>query len=430
VKAAWLLLLAACSTEDNLGNHVFGDARWSIAIGSSGEERATALAIDTIGNVIVAGTCDGVIELGTTRVDCHGSFITSRATDTGRELWTVVLHNAVVTSLDVDENAFIIATGSYSGNANVAGTQLTTAGTDPFVAVFDGTGALEGVAPLGVVGTAVSPVGTIQPDGCIYVTGGFHGTMPTPDGAMTNDSGELDGYVSDHFANGDGDWFVPLSGDGDQVGRALAVNGERLAVLVQSSGPMFVGAQPVSAPAWPATVLAQFAVNGELLWTRALAATSEHIAVSRSGTIVVTERDTELACPRMRGFDVAGTEQWTTPCEPSARVIDAVHVGAQGTIVTGGRTMSPDGGELFLAAHDEDGAPLGSIESPAYPYAHGSSLDGIAIEPTGEVAFIATVNHRFDFGNGMLPFEGAHDAVIVKLDSPRGHDGPVVLLRE
>ena len=46
MKAAWCSCSAACSTEDNLGNHVFGDARWSIAIGSPGEERATALAID------------------------------------------------------------------------------------------------------------------------------------------------------------------------------------------------------------------------------------------------------------------------------------------------------------------------------------------------------------------------------------------------
>jgi hypothetical protein len=428
MKAAWLLLLAACSSEDNLGNHVFGDARWSIAIGSPGEERATALAIDTIGNVIVAGTCDGLVDLGTTRADCHGSFISQRATDTGAEQWSAVLQGAVVTSLSIDELGFIIATGSYTGTANLAGTQLTTDGTDPFIAVFDRNGGVEGVTPLGVIGTAVSPIGTVQPDGCIYVTGGFHGTMPTPDGAMTNDTGELDGYVSGHFADAGGAWFVPFSGDGNQIGRGLAQNGERLAVLVHSSAPMLVGAEQVSAPAWPATLLAQFAVDGTLMWMRTLGDSSQHLAVARDGTLVVTEH--EQSCARLRGFHVDGDEQWATPCEPADRVIDAVHVGWDGIIVSGGRNLSPDGGELFLSAHDEHGAPLGHVESPDYPYEHDSSLDGIAIEPTGEVAFIATVNHRFDFGNGMLPFAGEHDAVIVKLDSPRGQDGPVVLLRE
>jgi hypothetical protein len=234
--------------------------------------------------------------------------------------------------------------------------------------------------------------------------------------------------VSGHVADAGSAWFVPLSGGGNQIGRGLAQNGERLGVLVHSTAPMLVGAEHVNAPAWPAAVLAQFAVDGKLMWMRSLSDTSEHLAVSRTGTLVVTER--EAGCPRMRGFHVDGDEQWATACEPSSRVIDAVHVGWDGTIVSGGRNLSPEGGELFLAAHDEHGAPLGSVESPAYPYEHDSTLDGIAIEPTGEVAFIATVNHPFDFGNGMLPFEGGHDAVIVKLDSPRGHDGPVVLLRE
>ena len=101
-------------------------------------------------------------------------------------------------------------------------------------------------------------------------------------------------------------------------------------------------------------------------------------------------------------------------------------VGGQGP----GRLAVAGTGALVDLGNGTTGAPLGHVESPDYPYEHDSSLDGIAIEPTGEVAFIATVNHRFDFGNGMLPFAGEHDAVIVKLDSPRGQDGPVVLLRE
>ncbi len=431
MRAAWLLLFAAaCSTEDNLGNHVFGDARWSIAIGSPGEERATALAIDTIGNVVVAGTCDGLVDFGTTHADCHGSFLTKRATDTGAELWTLTFDNAVVTSLAFDELGYLIATGNYAGTANIAGTQLSATGTDPFIAVLTGDGEAAGVSPLGLVGTAVSTVGTVQPDGCIYVTGGFHGTMPTPDGTMTNETGALDGFISGHFADTGGAWFAPFSGDGDQRGRALAVHGERLAVLVHSSAPMLLGNEPISAPAWPANILVQFAVDGTLLWTRALPDSSEHLAVTRTGTVIVTERDEIASCPRIRAFDPAGAQRWISSCEPSARVIDAVHAGAEDIIVSGGRNLAPEGGELFLSAHDADGTLLGTIESPDYPFEHDSSLDGIQIEPSGEVAFIATVNHKFDFGNGMLAFQGAHDAVVVKLDSPRGEDGPVVLLRE
>jgi hypothetical protein len=427
------LVLAACSTEDNLGNHVFGDVRWSVAVGSPGDERATALAIDTIGNVIVAGTCDGFVDFGATRASCHGSFITQRAYDTGREEWTLVLTNATVASVAIDELGYVIATGSYRGTLDLAGTQLTATGTDPFIAVFDRAGRVEGVAGLGLVGTAATPTGVVEPDGCVYVTGGFHGDMPSPSGLVTNNTGALDGYVAGHFADATGAWTVHFSGEGDQVGRSLALNRERLAVLVHSTGPLSIDNHSVDAPAWPASVLLQFAINGELLWAHALPAASEHVAVARSGAIMVTSRETNALageCPRLRAFDVAGDELWATPCEDPQRSIDAIAVGAQGTIVTGGRSVNEHGSALFLAAHDAGGAPIGRVSSPVHPYARDSSFDDIAIEPSGEVAFIASLDHPLDLGTGPLPFAGDHDAVIVKLDSPTGRDGPVVLLRE
>ena len=118
-----------------------------------------------------------------------------------------------------------------------------------------------------------------------------------------------------------------------------------------------------------------------------------------------------------------------TECTPD-RSHDALAIDVAGTIVSGGRSFDPAGGELFLAAHAADGTPIGSITAQPYPaFTRDSSLDGIAIEPSGEVAFLASVNHPFDFGNGMVPFAGMHDAVVVKLDSPTGeHDGPIVLL--
>jgi hypothetical protein len=425
--AALIFGLAACTTEDNLGNHVFGDARWSVSIGSPGQEAATALAIDPIGNVIVAGTCDGLVKFGATRQECHGSFISHRAYDTGAENWSVVLQSAHVTSLDLDENGYLIATGSYTGTADIAGTPLTTWGVDPFIAAFNTSGALEGVAALGMDGTAVAPVGAIEPDGCVYVTGGFHGTMPTPDGQISNPSDELDGFVAGHFADASDAWTVPLSGEGDQVGRALAVQGEHLAVLAQSTGTMKIGAQAIMNAS--ASMLLQFSITGRLQWTYALQEPSDRIAVARTGDILIASDDVANACTHLRAFDVAGRERWTTPCIGD-RDYGALAIDAQGKIVAGGRSYDPAHGELFLAAYDAEGNTIGSIQAQPYPFERDSSLDGIAIEPTGEVAFIASINHPFDFGNGMVPFLGEHDVAIVKLDSPTGqHDGHVVLLR-
>ncbi|HEY5927412.1 MAG TPA: hypothetical protein VIV11_37265 [Kofleriaceae bacterium] len=420
MSRAWLLALAlaGCTSEDNLGNHVFGDARWSVAIGSPGQDRATALAVDPIGNVIVAGTCDGLVDFGSTRADCRGSFITRRAWDTGREEWTAVLAHATVASVHIDERGSVV----------VAGMQQTATGSDPFVATYDGAGVLQTIAGFGHIGTAVATAGAIEPDGCIYMTGGFHGTMPTPEGPMTNQSGQLDGYVSGHFDSG-GAWTVRFGGDSDQLGRALALRGEHLSVIAQASAPLRIADQTVEAAVYPASVLLQLSILGDVQWTRALPGASEHLAVAPDSSIVVTELDAAMACTRLRGFDVAGRELWATPCV-GQRSTDAIAIGVDGTIVSGGRNFDLQSGELFLAAHAADGRPLGSTSAQPYPFERDSSLDAIAIEPTGEVAFVGSVNHPFDFGNGMLSFHGMHDAVIVKLDSPSGHDGPVVLLRE
>jgi hypothetical protein len=250
---------------------------------------------------------------------------------------------------------------------------------------------------------------------------------------MINDTGELDGYLAARFPDMTGSWTVRLAGSGDQLGRSLALHDERLGVLAHSNAPLTIGTTPIDAPAWPASVLAQFAVDGTLQWTRVLPDRSDHVVAAPSGALVVASTESEgdvTDCARLRAFDDNGALLWATRCNLPQRPIDAIAIGAQGTIVSGGRNLAPGGGELFLDAHSADGEPIGSIESPAYPFARDSSLGAIAVAPSGEVAFIATVNHPFDFGNGMLPFEGAHDAVVVKLDSPRGHDGPVVLLRE
>ena len=424
MKTALFVMLAACSSEDNLGNHVFGDARWSVALGSTGEDRATAIAVDAQGNVIVAGTCDGVIGFGASGATaaCNGSFITERARDDGRELWTAILRGTEVSSVGIDGAGNVVVTGSYTASANVAGVPLSTTGTDQLIAIFDPDGGVHRVAQLGMLGMAVSPVGTVEDDGCVYVTGGFWGTMPTAGGSVTNDSDDLDAYFAAHDPDGSLAWGALFGGDGMQRGKALAASDDgHVAVLVESSAPIAM----VDAPSWPATFVARYTNEGALEWTRAQpTADLAHIAITPGNDIVLGGSDGD--CPVVRVLDEGGRPRWTTTCTKRATV-EALAVAPDGTILAGGHNLASGVGELFLAAYSAEGASIGLAESPLYPYPADSHLAGIAVEPSGEVAYIASVNHPFDFGNGMLPFAGGHDVVIVKLESPTGHDGPVVL---
>jgi len=415
LAAAALLLLAACTTQDNLGNHVFGETRWSIALGSPGEDRATAIAVDPIGNVIVAGTCHGELDFGSGPQSCEGAFITQRASQTGGEMWTVRLADAEVGSL------------SYINDTIVAvGSEALELGSDQFIAIFDTTGHLSSLTRLGLVGTVVSPVGAVAGDGCIFATGGFEGSVPSTD-VVTSTQGDLDGYVSAHYHDATPSWSVGMHGEGAQLGTSIAVTPDNhIAVLVDASAMFTIGGKMVASRTWPASLLLRLAPSGDLTWARALPDHPRHLAVSPQGDMIVA------GCPTTRAYTAQGVQRWAVPCNSDDAQADALAVADDGTIIVGGHhaDAAVADGELFLDAYDADGNSVGGARTAAYADPTDSQIAATAIEPSGEIVFTATASHDFDFGNGMLANAGYHDVVVVKLDSFVGRDGPILLANE
>lgn len=405
--------LAACTTSDNVGNHVFGPTRWSIVIGGAGDERSTAVAVDPTGNVLVAGTCSGDLDLGSGVVPCNGSFVSQRASETGGEQWTVELAGIRVDSL------------SYvGGHLIVVGSKAQAAGSDQVVSILDGTGQLLTTSTLGIVGTIVTPVGVAADDGSVFTTGGFTGSVPST--VVTTSDGDLDAYVSAQLPERSSAWSIGFSGAGSQLGTAVAVTADRhVEVLVDATGSFAIGGHTVTARAWPATLLVRLESTGELVWARALSDRGDALAASPGGDAIVA------GCPT-RSIAENGSERWAVPCNSDDAVVDSLAVSAQGTIVIGGHHTDPtlSDGELFLDAYDEEGSSVGGARTARYGAATDSAIAAVAIEPTGEIVLAATASHQLDFGNGMLPYAGMHDVVVVKLDSFVGRDGPIVLARQ
>lgn len=413
--AAAALLLAACTTQDNLGNHVFGDTRWSISLGSPGEDGATAIAVDPIGNVIVAGTCHGDLDFGSGAESCEGAFITQRTSQTGAEMWTVRLAGAQVGSLSY-VNDTIVAVGS----------ETQELGSDQFIAIFDTSGHTQSITRLGLVGTVVSPVGATSRDGWIFATGGFEGSVPSTD-VVTSVQGDLDGYVTSHYHDATPSWSVGMHGAGPQLGTAIGVTPDNhIAVLVAASAPFTIGGKMVASRTWPASLLLRLAPSGDLTWARALPDQPHHLAVTPDGDMIVA------GCPTVRAYNAQGGQRWAAPCNSDDAQADALAIADDGTIVLGGHhaDAAVADGELFLDAYDADGNSVGGARTAAYADPTDSQIAATAIEPSGEIVFTATASHDFDFGNGMLANAGYHDVVVVKLDSFVGRDGPILLANE
>jgi hypothetical protein len=400
--ACALVCVAACSSEDNLGNHVFGEARWSIALGSSGVDRGTAVIVDQIGNVIVAGSCDGVMDFGSGPVGCYGSFISQRASESGAEQWTTLLPDARVSRLALVGDR-VHAIGTRPGPDGVV---------DQFIAVFGDDGEALELRHLGLAGIVTSAVATFGGDGRVLTTGGVGATA--------------DVFLASFDASGAQAWSTVFSGEGRQVGTLIAASPDSsVVVLVEASGPMTVGNWLVDAPAWPTQLLVSLDADGEVKWAQPVTDPVHQIAIAPTDDVIVA------GCPRIGVLERDGDERRRVDCKDPYAIVDAVAVSAGGLFVLGGHHIDAanDDGELFFLAFERDGTLASSAVSIAHPEPSDSSVDAIAVEPTGEVVFVVSATHAFDFGNGLLPHAGQHDVIVAKLDSSTGRDGQVVLAR-
>jgi hypothetical protein len=407
---ALLLVVAmcasACSTRDNLGNHLFGEARWSFALGSPGGENATAAIVDPIGNVIVAGTCGGTIDFGSGPRECSGSFVSQRASDSGSEQWTAQFADARVTQL-VNVGTDVHVTGTRPGVDGVV---------EQFVAVLDRTGKLRSTRDLGVGGMVALPIGTLAADGTVYMTGAM-----STDRSFTADT--LDIFVGAYSVDGTPVWSTTFTGEGYQLGGGLSVapDGD-VVLLVEANAPFWVGNRRVDVDR-PRQLIVRISDAGELVWAKAPSDVVHQIRMTPDDAVVVG------GCPSSGAYDASGDEQWRVSCFDTIATIDAMTVSPSGEIVMGGHHPNPSDGELFLVAFDGDGQLIASARTLEYPHPNESRIDAIAVEPTGEVVFVISASHAFDFGNGMLPYAGNADVMAVKLDSTTGRDGQVVLAR-
>lgn len=408
-----LVCVAACSTQDNLGNHVFGEARWSLSLGSPGVERATAVTVDPIGNVIVAGTCGGAIDFGSGPIDCYGSFISQRSSETGAERWTTRLPDARVSQLVLVGN-----------DVHVIGTRPVLDGlVEQFIAVIDAGGELRASTELGLAGIVTAPVAAFDAEGRVFTTGGV-GSMPESDAQATRDT--LDLFVSAHHPDGTHAWTTVMPGDDRQVGTAIAVspNGD-LVLVVEASGPFAIDGELIDHDHWPVQLVVRITQSGDLVWAQEMPDVVQRLALTPIDAVVLG------GCPSTGVLDPTGDERWRVGCKDPVATVDAVAVSAEGEIVLGGHHANAAGedGELFLVAFDGNGNLISSARSVEFPEPSDSRIDAIAVEPTGEVVFVTTATHAFDFGNGLLPYAGQEDVIVAKLDSSTGRDGQVLLAR-
>jgi hypothetical protein len=414
-----------------------GAFEWGFAYGDSSGEAAEAVAVDSAGNVIVAGVFAGSIDFGCGALqgeDGAGSTnaFVAKLDPNGRCLWSDAFGGrgpAAATGVAVDAMGNVILTGYFGTSINFGRNHLPGAeAQNLFVAKLDPGGAVEwsqsfggGQSPGGTI--AVDPMGNILVLTYFPIDGGTGGIFVAkldPTGALT------------------WKWTVP-----NVAAVGLAVDASGNAFL---SG-FFSGSVALAGCTLTTTVrangfVAKLEPGGVCMWSQPLgtvgAAAALSAAVDSGGDVIIAgdfSGSLNLGGATFMGeagelnlfvtkFDPSGAYLWGEGFAGGEAFASRLAVDPSGNVFVtgllygsvdfgGAKPLTSAGGAVLLASFDAGG-------NYRWARSFGGSLDppsdgaGIALTPSCHVVIAGQFKGTLDFGGTPLASAGGGDAFVAK----------------
>jgi alpha-tubulin suppressor-like RCC1 family protein len=338
---------------------------WALQCGGAGPDRATGLALDPNGEILVAGYFTGPATFGPMTVPTGGTnmFVVKFRRD-GSFRWLRQADTSTTPTLAADSAGSVLVTGSFKTSVSFDGVTLVgTAGvTNAFVAKYDTLGNI--LWARGVTGGGPIQGRGVTVDGArdVFITGSFRGlaTFTSTNFAMING---LDVFVAKYDPNGNVLWARRAGntpGDGSILrnDEALAIASDRqgnVAVAGYFNGPTFFGSNVLTSVAsnQPGFFLAKYDPAGNVLWATQnrgkLAATGNSLATDAAGNLFVTGVFRETA-----SFDsqiltsVSGSDIFIALYDATGRLVKVRRAG--GSADDAGQAVASDGhGNVFVA---------------------------------------------------------------------------------
>lgn len=233
-----------------------GVLRWKKRFESSEHQRARSVAIDTNGNIFVAGEFDDAsINLGGPPLLNAGAtdVFLAKLSPSGEHLWSRSIGGANVESVvgvSLDHQANVVLLGGFAGTVNFAGHQIASAGmSDTMLASFSAQGVPRWIARFG--GPADDSANAIavaeHGDGDIVIAGDMHKSLDL--GERLVSVGESDAFVARLSPTGEPIWAHRFGGLDKDYANAVVITAAREVLLggVFSAIIDLGGAQYVSA---------------------------------------------------------------------------------------------------------------------------------------------------------------------------------------
>jgi hypothetical protein len=428
-----LTLSALLTTSDS---HAVPVHEWSYRMGGTNTNIAHDVAVDGLGNIIVAGTFAGTMNLGGGALMSVGSYdiFLAKFDASGVHQWSQRFGN---TGLDgaravtVDGAGNITMTGYFRAPVSFGGAPLAgRGGLDIFVARFDATGAHQWSRWYG--GSSNDEGQDIATDGSgnVVVTGQYAGAADLGSGVNTPGFGGLDAFILKVDASGAFQWSKGLGSSSTDAGYGVAVDASSSIFVTGSfSGAVNFGGGPLASAGSSDIFIAKYGSNGVHQWSTRIGGASADagnaIAADAGGIIVAGAYNGAL----LARYDTGGLQQWirsftstgamqSMDLAVSSSGMIAVTGNLQGTADLGGGPLTSAGDDdIFLAVCDATGAHLWSqrFGNTGDDWGHGCAFDAFG-NLIGAGIFSASVN----FGGAALVSAGLSDIYVVKFDDDTG----------
>ncbi len=263
---------------------------WLRQLGGTNNDRATALALDLMGNVIVAGQFSATLDFNGTNLTTFGSndVFLAKFDNTGALLWARQAgstNSEAARDIAIHSNGDIAISGSFQRTADFGGVLITnksnaiTPFSDAFVARYDTDGLV--LWAKGSGGTSEDRATGVAFDraGNVFITGGFN-TSATFDNITLNSIRKgLEIFVAKYGPTGNVVWArAPSTASSDAA--VFAFDDEATALATDSSGNIFVAGYFQSLGIFGSNTVASASTNapdlfltkyddaGNVLWVR------------------------------------------------------------------------------------------------------------------------------------------------------------------
>lgn len=421
---------------------------WAIAAGGKGHDKTRCLAVDTRGNVFLAGEFVGTSQFGEHTLTSAGDmdFFVAKCSPDGKFLWA---RSAGGSGIDrgygvaTDDAGNCYVTGHYqSTNATFSGVAVHNAGDyDIFVAKYDPDGKLLWVRAAGSKGYDYGHGIAVDGRGGVFVTGALVGDGAFGDMKVVA-AGGAHLFCARYDTAGKLLWAKTAVGNARGSGHGIAVDGAGNAYVGGSGGGAgTLGGLTLTNAAGRDVLIAKFTPEGKVAWIHeghgSTNAMVHEITCDRAGNVwaagmfkgvlklgdrtVTSHGDSDLL---LTSFDPSGKRLWTRT-GGGPRVDYGLGIatdGAGNAFLTGeftdtaevaGASITSSGStEIYVAKFDRAGTLRWLTQAGGEK---GDNAYTIVADAQGNLYLSGNISGPAKFGAHAVTSAGGNDVYLAKL---------------